>query len=351
MGMVVDAPSDIAAAACHLHAMLMMLGGSQVSSLGSMSHGAALGPIGAGGTPLPRQGIASHRDQLFRETWFETCERVVLGIAWALYPKRIAELMPFARIWVKHVFEPELELPDIASIPDAGEIVGIANDLSVPTLLQAYARGLFPHSHVGTPNWLSPPERCVLFFDNFHMSKRLKRLMRQGRYTVTFDRDFEGVIKACAGKREGRFHLTWITPRIMYAYARLFDAGYAHSFEVWNAEGKLVGGGYGVALGRIFFTESQFSVEPNTSKLGFSVLNWHLARWGYVLNDGKWDTSTILDMGFGSIPRRDFLQFLAADAGQGGKQGRWSVEAGPDVVAGWREAQTPGGDGKAMIAA
>ena len=111
--------------------------------------------------------------------------------------------------------------------------------------------------------------------------------MRQGRYTVTFDQDFEGVIKACAGKREGHYGITWITPRIMRAYAALFDAGYVHSFEVWNAEGKLVGGGYGVALGRVFSTESQFSHEPNTSKIGFSVLNWHLARWGYVLDDGK----------------------------------------------------------------
>jgi leucyl/phenylalanyl-tRNA--protein transferase len=244
---------------------------------------------------------------------------------------------------VKQLFEPEFELPDIAAKPGAGEIVGVSADLSVPILVRAYARGLFPHSHIGSPNWLSPPERCVLFFDNFHMSKRLKRLMRQDRYTVTFDQDFEGVIKACAGKREGRFHLTWITPRIMRAYARLFDAGYAHSFEVWNAEGKLVGGGYGVALGKVFFTESQFSHEPNTSKLGFSVLNWHLARWGYVLNDGKWETPTILDMGFRSIQRGDFLPLLAAETGRGGKQGHWSVEAGPEVVAGWHEAQSSGG--------
>ena len=146
------------------------------------------------------------------------------------------------------------------------------------------------------------------------------------------------MIKACAGKREGRFHLTWITPRIMRAYASLFDAGYVHSFEVWNEEGELVGGGYGVAIGKVFFTESQFSLEPNTSKLGFSVLNWHLARWGYVLNDGKWETPTILDMGFGSIPRSAFLQILAAETRQGGRPGRWSVEAGPDVVAAWQEA-------------
>jgi leucyl/phenylalanyl-tRNA--protein transferase len=137
----------------------------------------------------------------------------------------------------------------------------------------------------------------------------------------------------------------------MRAYASLFDAGYVHSFEVWNEDGKLVGGGYGLALGKIFFTESQFSHEPNTSKLGFSVLNWHLARWGYVLNDGKWATPTILDMGFRSIPRREFLGILTADAGQGGKAGRWSVEASPDVVAGWQEAHKTQGAGRDSAAA
>jgi leucyl/phenylalanyl-tRNA--protein transferase len=295
----------------------------------------------------PQSGTSIRRQQMFRESLSDKCERVALGTAWSLHPKRIEKLLPLARIWIKAIFEPDFELPDVAAKPQSGEIVGIADDLSVPTLLKAYARGLFPFSHVGTPKWVSPRERCVLFFNEFHMSKRLKRLMRQGRYTVTFDQDFEGVIKACAGKREGRFHLTWITPRIMHAYARLFDAGYAHSFEVWNEDGELVGGGYGVALGKIFFTESQFSREPNTSKLGFSVLNWHLARWGYVLNDGKWETPTILDMGFRSIPRSEFLQILSADAGQGGKSGRWSVEASPDAVAAWQEshkAQSAGHD-------
>jgi leucyl/phenylalanyl-tRNA--protein transferase len=160
--------------------------------------------------------------------------------------------------------------------------------------------------------------------------------MRHPRYTVTFDRDFEGVIKACAGKREGRWHLTWITPRMMRAYADLFDAGIVHSFEVWNERHELVGGGYGLALGRVFFTESQFSHEPNTSKLGFSVLNWHLARWGYVLNDGKWPTPTILDMGFRLVPRAEFVRLLNKDAREGGKSGRWSIEAGPEVVADWQ---------------
>ena len=147
----------------------------------------------------------------------------------------------------------------------------------------------------------------MLFFPETHLAKRLRRQMRQGQYTVTFDRDFEGVIAACAGRRSGRWHLTWITPKIMRTYAALYDAGHAHSFEVWNAKGELIGGGYGVSTGGAFSTELQFSREPNTSKIGFAVLNWHLATWGYAFNDGKLMTPTCQDLGFREIARGDYL--------------------------------------------
>ncbi|HUU67072.1 MAG TPA: leucyl/phenylalanyl-tRNA--protein transferase [Methyloceanibacter sp.] len=197
----------------------------------------------------------ARRDALFRETLAERLQRVALGAAWSLQPERIDRLVPLAQLCMRHLLEPDDTLPDLAKTPAAPELVGIADDLSVATLAEAYAKGLFPHAHFGPTKWLSPPERCVLFFDDYHMSKRLRRLMRQDTYRVSFDEDFEGVIKACAGKREGRWHLTWITPRIMHAYAALFDAGLVHSFEVWNRDGELVGGGYGVAVGRVFFTE------------------------------------------------------------------------------------------------
>src|SRR5262249_20972084 len=117
------------------------------------------------------------------------------------------------------------------------------------------------------------------------------------------------------------------------------DAGFVHSFEVWNEAGALVGGGYGVALGRVFFTESQFSREPNTSKIGFTALNWHLAKWGFRLNDGKWPTPTILDMGFRPIRRNGSLAGRAAGTGRPGRPGVGTVEADLKTVAAWqREA-------------
>jgi leucyl/phenylalanyl-tRNA--protein transferase len=286
------------------------------------------------------------RAALFRESAGDQIERWALGTAWALHPSRIGNLPALARLWAKDLVRRQGRqarqdgLPDPEQTLNRAGLVGIAHDISVPTLVRAYRNGLFTHAHFGPLKWYSLDERCVLFFNEFHIAKSLRRQMRKGQYTVTFDRDFEGVIKACAGRREGKWHVTWITPRIMRAYAAMFDAGHVHSFEVWNADGALVGGGYGVAIGRIFFTESQFSHEANTSKIGFTVLNWHLARWGYALNDGKWPTPTIANMGFRMIPRAEFRLRIAAAAFEDGKAGRWQVETDLKTVADWQPGES-----------
>src|SRR5512144_2422913 len=215
-------------------------------------------------------------------------------------------------------------------------LVGIVHDSSVPTLLTAYRRGLYPFAYIAPLKWWSPPLRTVLFFNELHIAKRLRRQMRQDNYTVTLDRDFEAVIAACAGQRDGRWHLTWITPRIMRAYADLFDAGHAHSFEVWNERGELAGGGYGIALGRAFVTESQFSRETNTSKMGFTALNWQLAHWGFAFNDGKLMTPTCHDMGFREIPRDEYLRRLTQAGRQAEKPDRWQIETDLQAVADWQ---------------
>ena len=110
----------------------------------------------------------------------------------------------------------------------------------------------------------------------------------------------------------------------------------AHSFEVWNAKGELAGGGYGVAVGNSFVTESQFSNEPNTSKIGFTVLNWHLAHWSFAFNDGKMLTPTTRDMGFREIPRGDYLAELRDAGRKAGRPGRWQVEADLATIADWQ---------------
>jgi len=199
-----------------------------------------------------RDQLLARRAILFRETPIERLERWVLGTAWALHPKRIAELPALARVWATDLVGPQSALPNPERTFNAAGLAGMVHDISVPRLVEAYRNGLFTFAHFGPLKWLSLDERCVLFFDRLHIGRTVRRLMRQERHRVTFDTDFEAVIKACAGRRAGKWHLTWITPRVMRAYADMYDAGYVHSFEVWDQAGELVGGGYGVAIGGAF---------------------------------------------------------------------------------------------------
>ena len=290
----------------------------------------------------PASGRQLSRAALFRESLPDMAERWTLGLAWGLSPKRIAGVPNLLRLCAREILAPDFALPDperaLSSPPG---LAGIVHDLSLPTLLAAYRRGLYPLAHVAPLKWWSPPQRSVLLFKNLHISNNLQRLMRQGKYTVTFDRAFERVISACAGRREGRWHLTWITPRIMRVYAEAFDAGHAHSFEVWNKAGDLVAGGYGMSIGGSFTAESQFTHESNASRVGMTVLNWHLARWGYRFNDGKLMGPLWEAMGFRNVPRHDYLAMLAEAVRMSGKSGRWQTEADLDTVSHWRPEAGP----------
>jgi len=279
--------------------------------------------------------VTDPRQMLFRETPVERIRRVVCGAIWALKPDRIGLLGPMLRVWAHDIVRRPSGLPSPSAQPTAGGFVGMVRDLSVPTLVAAYRRGFFTSGHIGPLKWVSPAERCVLSFRDFHIGKDVRRLMRQGRYRVTFDQAFDRVIKNCANPRRAVWHVTWITPRIMHAYAALHDAGHAHSYEVWNAEGELVGGGYGVAIGNIFFGESQFFRERNASKVGTTALMWHLSRWGFALADAKSTASAMRDLGFRIISRETFREYLAQGAHHDGKPGRWSAEAGTADIAAW----------------
>lgn len=278
---------------------------------------------------------------VFRETPRETAERLALGVAWSLRPPRIAGLPGLCGLHLRNWLWPAQALPDPAlTLRRLPDVAGIAADLSVPTLVAAYARGLYPLSHVLQPKWQSPQQRCVLFYRDFHISRRLRAHIRQQRFRVSFDRDFAGVMRACA-ERRGRRRLTWITPRIMRAFSDLHDAGQAHSFEVWDGQGALVGGGYGVTAGGSFAVESMFCREDNASKVGFAVLNWHLAHWGYAFTDQKTPALYKEQCGFRMIPRGDFLAHLRAAVAAPPPRHRWEVCADAASVAAWRPAEAP----------
>jgi leucyl/phenylalanyl-tRNA--protein transferase len=283
--------------------------------------------------------LAGDRNDLFRETPVERANRIVSGILWSLKPDRLPVLPALALLWLRDAFQHPPALPETGAPLLRDRFAGMARDLSVETLLEAYRRGFYTCGHFGTLKWISPPERCVLSIPDFHIGKDVRRLMRQGRFTVSFDTAFDTVIKACADQRKSFGRVTWITPKIMHAYAALHDAGHAHSYEVWNAAGELIGGGYGVAIGGTFFGESQFYRERNASKVGSTVLMWHLDRWGFSLADAKSTASAMRDMGFSVMSREAFLSELADTSAGGRPPGRWSAEAQTADIATWNPKQ------------
>jgi leucyl/phenylalanyl-tRNA--protein transferase len=286
---------------------------------------------------------ADRRAALFRESALDVAERWTLAAMRSLKPSRLAAIPGFAKVYFEEFLAPNYALPDPErALDNPPGLAGLVHgELTLDRLLAAYRRGLYPLAHVAPLKWWSPPQRSALLFDDMHISKNLGKTMRQHRYSVTFDRDIERVIAACAGRRKGRWHLTWITPQMMRLYADAYDAGHVHSFEVWNERGELAGGGYGIGYGMGFTSESQFTVESNAARIGMTVLNWHLAKWGYRFNDGKLIGPLWTSMGFHEMPRREFLARVDDAVSAPGKLGRWQVEDDIDTISHWRRGERP----------
>ncbi|MBN2580794.1 MAG: leucyl/phenylalanyl-tRNA--protein transferase [Pirellulales bacterium] len=195
---------------------------------------------------------------------------------------------------------------------DREGIVGFGGKLTTDWLVDAYRHGIFPWpvDEPGYPVvWWSPDPRAVLEFDRFHVPRRLARVIRSGRFQVTFDRDFVGVIRGCA-TAQSRCRGTWITPEMETAYTRLHRQGHAHSVEAWEND-RLAGGVYGVTIGGLFAAESMFYRLPEASKVALVHLVEHLERQGYVLLDIQQLTPNTARFGAIEISRRQYLRRLA----------------------------------------
>jgi len=203
------------------------------------------------------------------------------------------------------------EFPDPAAGPRDGPIA-IGGDLSTGRLLAAYAAGIFPWpiSERAPLLWWSPDPRFVLFPSEIHVSRRLERTIRSGRFEVRFDTAFEQVIDGCADRPRG----TWITGAMREAYVRLHNEGHAHCVECWR-QGRLAGGIYGIAMGAMFFGESMFHRERDASKVALVALARRLDAHGYTLLDCQQRTAHLATLGARAIPRREFLARLRAEPG------------------------------------
>nr|WMC94737.1 leucyl/phenylalanyl-tRNA--protein transferase [Aminobacter aminovorans] len=185
---------------------------------------------------------------------------------------------------------------------------GIPTDL----LLKAYASGVFPMAESASDPevfWVRPETRGIIPFDGFHVPHSLAKTIRQGHFEIRFDSDFEGVIDACAERRAGRLS-TWINAPIREAYTHLHRIGNAHSVEAWR-DGELVGGLYGVSLGRAFFGESMFSRETDASKVCLVHLVERLRERGFLLLDTQFTTDHLKRFGAVDVPRDKYEKLLA----------------------------------------
>jgi leucyl/phenylalanyl-tRNA--protein transferase len=206
-------------------------------------------------------------------------------------------------------------LPEEPMFPPATEadpdgLIAIGGDLSVNRLLNAYASGIFPWFMEGkTVYWYSPDPRMVLFPEKFRISDSLKRLIRSKKFTTKIDTRFGDVIRACSEVPRPDQEGTWISNEFVSAYTALFKAGFAHSFECYEGD-QLVGGLYGVSLGRAFFGESMFHYKANASKVAYAELVSFALNHGISLIDCQMETSHLQRLGAENISREHYLQLL-----------------------------------------
>jgi len=197
---------------------------------------------------------------------------------------------------------------------DENGVVRFRGKLTPDWLLDAYSHGIFPWPIAHPQNekesilvWFSPDPRYIFEFDQFHVPRRLERTCKSGRFRVTFDADFPGVIQHCAERHEESG--TWITPRMIKAYIRLHHLGYAHSVETW-LDNELAGGVYGVAIGGLFAAESMFYRHRDASKVALVALIRHLKECGYQLVDIQTKTGHTARFGAVEISRSEYLRRL-----------------------------------------
>jgi leucyl/phenylalanyl-tRNA--protein transferase len=204
----------------------------------------------------------------------------------------------------------QLEFPDPkTALKEPNGLLAVGGDLSCERLLRAYRQGIFPWYSEGEPIlWWSPDPRVVIFPGHLHISRSLKKTLSQQKFTFTYNRAFADVIRACSEPRAKQSG-TWITPKMQEAYIQLHQRGFAQSLECWQGN-KLVGGIYGVVLGKCFFGESMFSRVSNASKAVLVELDSHLQTQGFILLDCQVSSDHILSMGAVEIPRQHFLQYI-----------------------------------------
>lgn len=237
-----------------------------------------------------------------------------------------ATLLPVPPLNLEDLGEPaRFGFPDPRTARlDADGLLAAGGDLQPLRLLGAYANGIFPwfNSDAEDILWWCPDPRGVLIPDNFVAKRSLRKRLRQQTFELRLDTAFAAVIRNCAAVPRPGQAGTWITPAMQAAYTELFAAGFAHSVEAWQDE-RLVGGLYGLSLGRMFFGESMFSLQTDASKCAFAALCCQLSTWNFELLDCQMMNPHLASLGVAEMPRTEFLNQLAANDLNATRRGHW----------------------------
>lgn len=254
------------------------------------------------------------------------------SIAQLLHRLKVRHRLGYFRVWCQSVLFPP---PPRGKFPPVWMatnrpwgLLSIGGTLTADTLLDAYSRGIYPMYDRHPVKWFSCNPRAVLFVEKMRIEKRWRKLVQSARYHVTFDTAFEEVVRHCSNRK-----WTWLVPERIEVAVALHQRGQAHSVEVWNQDGSLVGGAFGVDMGKMFIGESAFSTEKNVIHIAFIHLMCHLQHWGYVLNDAQAFGEHLRLMGFEEIPRKEYVRLLPDIVSKDVKRGRWAADENLDVGA------------------
>lgn len=249
----------------------------------------------------------------------------------------MTNMQPVGPYWLEPDSDPAL-FPDPGyALQEPDGLLAVGGDLSPARLLNAYRQGIFPWFSEGEPIlWWSPDPRSVLFPEELRVSRSLRKRLRQCPFRVSLDSAFGEVVEACSQSRQNRDGSqsgTWITEEMKHAYQTLHRIGFAHSVECWEGD-ELVGGLYGVSMGKVFYGESMFHCRSDASKVAFAHLVWQLQRWDFTLIDCQVYSEHLASLGAIEIPRPRFLELLDQYCEPiEAHQGHWRLDT--DIASSW----------------
>jgi leucyl/phenylalanyl-tRNA--protein transferase len=267
--------------------------------------------------------------------------RQAMAALYSVRPVRLRETAVVVPVTLWRLVKPGPRIPDRNSLTGPDGFGGPVHDRSANAVLAGMRNGFYFMSHAGPLKWWSPPMRAVMLLSDVHIPKRFRRTLRNSGFSVSIDTAFDDVVRACGAPRK-KLHLTWLYPKNRALLSALFARGVAHSVEVRNAEGVLVGGVFGVATGPVFSALSMFHTVNDASKLAIVSLYHHLSAWGMTAVDHQALSPWVKDLGGKDIPRAEFEALVKGPPPECAKSGRWSAEFTALQTADWQPAGSEG---------